>query len=409
MEDRNLGRFHRRDLLRHVATGTMAFTAVSYSRILRANDRIHLALIGCGGRGQRLLEEFQNNPPVLISSLCDVWGDRVNHAQQKATHATTFLDHRKLLEMKELHAVIIATPDHWHAALAIDAMDASKDVYVEKPLTLKISEGPEIVKAARAHDRICQVGMQRRSGPGYWEVKREYVDSGKIGKLLLFRSWWHKNPVHVIEAPASLKTKPANLDWDRYLGALKWREWDPQQFWNFRAFLDFGGGQVTDLFTHWVDVLHMFLGEDLPCAAVAAGGIYTYKDGRTAPDTIHVALEYPSGLIATFDGALAAPERTNGAEFMGTKGSLRVEAMRTQYRFEFRSGEAGAPPEVRVFEGEPTADHVRNFLECLRTRKRPTADVLAGHRAAQASHLGNIAYLKGKRLKFDPLREEIAF
>ena len=226
--------------------------------------------------------------------------------------------------MKELHAVIIATPDHWHAALAIDAMDASKDVYVEKPLTLKISEGPEIIKAARAHDRICQVGMQRRSGPGYWEVKREYVNSGKIGKLVLFRSWWHKNPVHVIEAPASLKTKPPNLDLGPLLGALKWREWDPQQFWNFRAFLDFGGGQVTDLFTHWVDVLHMFLGEDVPCAAVAAGGIHTYKDGRTAPDTIHVALEYPGGLIATFDGALAAPERTNGAEFMGTKGSFAL-------------------------------------------------------------------------------------
>jgi hypothetical protein len=172
-----LSRFHRRDLFRHVATGTMAVTAVSYSRILGANDRIHLGLIGCGGRGQRLLEEFQNNPPVLISSLCDVWGDRVNQAQQKATHATTFLDHRRLLDVKELHAVIIATPDHWHAALAIDAMDASKDVHVEKPLTLKISD-PLLVaqEPSSRHRGTCFVenqACQSRLGPLSRSVEME--------------------------------------------------------------------------------------------------------------------------------------------------------------------------------------------------------------------------------------------
>jgi predicted dehydrogenase len=395
-------KFNRRDMLRR-ASGTAAVGAASYSRILGANDRIHLGFVGCGGRGQYVMDVFRKNPEVEIAAVCDVWADRVAQAREKAPGARGFADHRALLEMKDLDAVDVSTPDHWHAAVAIDAMNAGKDVYVEKPLTLRIEEGPAVVKAARVNHRICQVGMQRRSGIAYLEAKRDFFDTGHFGKLLMFRSWWHKNPVYTLRAPDSLRMQPANLDWARFLGQVRWRDWDPQQYWCFRSYLDFGGGQVTDLFTHWIDVVHMFTGSDIPDAAVAAGGIYSFPDGRTSPDTIHVGLEYPEGFTATFDAALAASERTAGAEFIGTGGRLIFDGPRAEYH----PAEKGAPPVVREHPGDPVVEHVRNFLDCVRTRRTPNADVLAGHRSARAAHLCNIAYKESRRIRFDPQLEAI--
>jgi len=392
--------FRRRDLFR----GGLAFTAASYTRILGANDRIGLGVIGCGDRGRGDMRIFQKQPGVQVVAVCDVYGEMIDRAQQMAPGARAFTDHRKLLEMKEADIVLIATPDHWHAQITIDALNAGKDVYVEKPLTLRIEEGPEIVKAARVNERICQVGMQQRSGPHYIQAKQEYIDSGKLGKITLARTWWHGNAFHLRRAPASLQRKPSNLDWARFLGPVKWREWDPQQYYNWRAYLDFGGGQITDLFTHWIDVVHMFLGQDIPVSAVAAGGIYVYKDGRTAPDTINVLLEYPNELTATFEATLAPGIRGAAVEFCGTQGRLWID----RSRFEFQAAEKGAQPVVvKAPSGDATPDHIANFLECVRSRKLPNGDVLVGHRSAQASHLGNIAYLQKRRIRFDPIREEI--
>ncbi|MGC8794237.1 MAG: Gfo/Idh/MocA family protein [Bryobacteraceae bacterium] len=390
----------RRDLFR----GSLAFTAASYSRILGANERLGLGVIGCGERGRGDMRIFLKQPGVQAVAVCDIYGDMVDRAQQMAPGAQAFTDHRKLLEVKEVDIVLIATPDHWHARITIDALNAGKDVYVEKPLTLKIEQGPEIVKAARVNERICQVGMQQRSGPHYVQAKQEYIDTGRLGKITLARTWWHGNQYHLRRAPERLRQKPSNLDWARFLGPVKWREWDPQQYWNWRAYLDFGGGQITDLFTHWIDVVHMFLGQDIPVSAVAAGGVYVYKDGRTAPDTINVLLEYPNDLTATFEATLAPGLRGAAVEFIGTEGRLWID----RSRFEFQAAEKGAQPVVVKAPGQDlTAYHIANFLECVRTRKLPNGDVLIGHRSAQASHLGNIAYLQKRRIRFDPIREEI--
>ena len=196
---------------------------------------------------------------------------------------------------------------------------------MEKPLTLKIEEGPPIVKAARVNNRICQVGMQQRSGKHYLEAKAQYMDTGKLGKVTLARTWWHGNGYHLRKAPDRLKDLPSNLDWAHFLGPLKWRDWDPQQYWNWRAYLDFGGGQVTDLFTHWIDVVHMFMGADIPIAASASGGVYNYKDGRTAPDTINVLLEYPQQFTATFEATLVPGITGAAIEFCGTQGRLWID------------------------------------------------------------------------------------
>ena len=272
------------------------------------------------GEGSSVLETFTKTDQVEVPALCDVWPERSQMAKKVAVNAQQFIDHRKLLEVKQLDAVLIATPDHWHAGTAIDALNAGKDVYVEKPLTLRISEGPQIVKAARINNRVCQVGMQQRSGKIYLQAKEEIIKPGKLGKVTLARTWWHGNTAHLMKVPEKYQTKPSDLEWGRYLGPVKWRDYDPPQYFNFRAYLDFGGGQITDLFTHWIDVVHMFLDQDNPIAANASGGVYHYKDGRTAPDTIVALLEYPGQWTATFEATLAPGLTGAAVELVGTEG-----------------------------------------------------------------------------------------
>ena len=236
----------RRDLL--TTTGVAAITAASQSRVLGANDRMSVALIGCGARGNLLLPHFQklNNAP--LTGVCDVYRTRAEQAQALASGAKLFTDHRKLLEMPGLDAVIVATPDHWHAPIAIDALNAGKDVYVEKPLTFSMEEGPRIIRAARVNDRICQVGAQQRSGTHYIQARDEYLRTGRLGKINLVRTWWTDGgagigtPVRANAAPstgsnvragaaptgghatpANMREKPADLDWNRYLGRARWR------------------------------------------------------------------------------------------------------------------------------------------------------------------------------------------
>ncbi len=382
-------------------------SAASYMRVMGANEKVNLGLIGAGARGKGVMGIFQKTEQVNVTAICDIYAVRVDEGLSRAPGAKGVSDHRKLLEMKDVDAVLIATPDHWHTGTAIDALNAGKDVYVEKPLTLRIEQGPPIVRAARVNNRICQVGMQQRSGIHYLQAKEAYMKTGKLGQITLARTWWHGNTYHLLKAPPELATQPSSLDWARFLGPVKWRDWDPQQFWAFRAYLDFGGGQVTDLFTHWIDVVHMFMDQDNPISASAAGGVYHYRDGRTAPDTINVLLEYPASKTngpwtATFEATLA-PGLTGAAiEMVGTEGRLHI----TRAQSEFWAKGAKEPVIVKS-PHDQTIDHVENFLSCVKSRKRPNGDVQIGHRSAVASHLGNIAYVQKRRLRFDPDREEI--
>ncbi len=380
-------------------------TAASYSRIFGANESVRLGVIGCGGRGKYDMQKFLHNPEVRVTAVCDIWGDRADEAAEKCNNSSVqkFGDHRQLLDRAETDAILITTPDHWHVPIALDAVDAGKDVYCEKPLTLKIEEGPVIVKAAREKKRVFQVGMQQRSGSTFIQARDEYFKTNKLGKVTFVRTYWNGNAVHLLKAPASLNTKPANLDWDRYLGPAKWRPWDPQQYWCFRAYLDFGGGQITDLFTHWIDTAHMLLGEDGPISAVSGGGVYFATDGRTAPDTINVILEYPNKWNATFDATLAPGATGAGIEIYGTEGRMQID----RKGFAFTPAEKGAQTTVVKATVEQTEEHVRNFLDCLKSRQEPNGDVYIGHRSAQASHLGNLAWEQKRRIIFNLDREEI--
>jgi predicted dehydrogenase len=370
--------------------------------VLGANDRVQFGLIGCGERGLYVASLFQKNAEVDVRAVCDVFGDRTAKAVAQAAGAQPFADHRRLLEINGLDAVLIATPDHWHKAIAIDALNAGKDVYVEKPLTRLREEGPEIVRAARVNDRVCQVGMQQRSGEVYLEARERFVRSGLLGKISHVDCVWHGGANRTL--PAEPAQKPANLDWVRFLGPLKYRDWNPAQYLDFRAFLDFGGGKLTDFGAHWIDVAHMFMDQDGPLSAVAAGGVYyDHRDGRTAPDTISALFEYPGGFTVSFISLAVDNGPAYKVEFLGANGRLLVD----RNHYEFRAAEKGAEPVIQRFPGDITTQHVRNFLDCCRSRKLPNADVYIGHRAAQAALLANQSYLEKRRIRFDPQREEV--
>ena len=424
----------RRTLLRTSAT---ALTAASYSRVMGANDKIRLGVVGCGSRGTGDMRTFLATGQVDVVALCDVWGARVDAAKRYATQAAAFDDHRKLLEQKDIDAVLIGTPDHWHVPIALDAVHAGKDVYCEKPLTLKIEEGPPIIRAVRTNNRVFQTGMQQRSGPHYIQARDEYIRKGKLGKISLVRTWWHGSVSSFVKpVPPELEKQPANLDWKRFVEPVAWRDYQPYQYNCFRAFLDYGGGQITDLFTHWIDVVHMFLGEDQPTAATANGGIYIYRQdgsGRTAPDTISVNLQYPGDFEVTFEATLAAGVDSNGIEFYGTEGRLLITRAGFEFTpvekpaarpvpltmqpgtrpLQYRSQPFPPPPAtnkdtvVVKAEGRLDSFHVQNFLDCTRNRTLPNADVAIGHRSAQACHLATLSYKERRRIEFDPAVEEV--
>jgi predicted dehydrogenase len=387
---------NRRDFAR-----ASALTALSYSRVLGSNDRVGLGVVGTGERGSYVMSLFQNEPGIEVRALCDVYAVKLDQALQKAPGAQTFSDHRRLLELKQLDAVLVGTPDHWHKGVAIDALNAGKDVYCEKPLVSRREDGPEIVRAARVNQRICQVGMQQRSGTVYLEAREKFVSSGLLGKLTHVWCVWNSGVPRPL--PAEPREKPSNLDWVRFLGPVKYRDWSPAQYLDFRAFLDFGGGKLTDFGAHWIDVVHMFTGVDAPLSVAAQGGVfYDFHDGRTAPDTISALCTYP-GFTVHFESLAVTGGPEYGVTFFGEQGWLYVN----RNRYEFHPAGKGAEPVIAKFPGDITQQHVHNFLDCCRTRKLPNADVYIGHRSAQACLLAVQAYEERRTLHFDAQREEV--
>ena len=395
----------RRDFIAKSAAG-VALTAASWNNVLGANDRVRLGVIGTGNRGGDVMGWFLKESDCEVTALCDVYEKPMLEQKEKAGgKAKTYVEYRELLANKDVDAVLIATPDHWHAQMAIDACNAGKSVYCEKPLTYSWQEGHKIIEAAKNNKTVFQVGLQQRSGTHYAEAKREYFDSGKIGKIAFVRTYWHGNGYHLRKP--NFTEQPAGLDWKRWLGPAKARPFNAHQFYNWRAYFDFGGGQITDLFTHWIDVVHCFLGDDLPTAATAAGGVYHYKDGRTAPDTISIQLEYPKEWLATFDATLVPGARGAAIEFMGANGSLYIDRGRYTYQQAPERRQAPPPP-VTVQAKKPLeAEHVRNFLDSIKAGKMPNSDVVSGHRSALASNLGKIAYLQKRRITFNPAGERV--
>jgi predicted dehydrogenase len=414
-----------------VAAAAGVATALSANRVVGANDRVRLGFVGLGNRGDQVLSAFLAHQDAEVVAVCDLHQPYLAFAAEKAgTKPEQSRDYRKLLERKDLDAVVVATPDHWHALMTVEACQAGKDVYVEKPLSLCVAEGRAMVKAARTHDRVVQCGIQRMSSPMATEAA-EVVRSGGIGKVTAVRTFhvqneWPKG----IGRPADADP-PAGFDWDAWCGPAPLPRYNPNRtFYRFRWFYDYSGGQVTNFGVHYLAQVHRSLGVEAPTSVVAIGGKFADYDNREVPDTLEVVWHYPGDTLVTFsqfNATGAAPAgRPCEIEFRGTKGTLFFRlngyevvpevvtpnefAARTPLDRRIEKGwRTGAKPQIEARKGEgpiSDADHARNFLDCVKSRKAPSCDVEYGHRCTTAALIANIAHRTRSFLTWDAKAEK---
>lgn len=376
----------------------VAASAFSASRVLGANDRIRVGVIGTGGRGQLLMDLFNKCPEAGIVAVCDVYEPRSNQAKEKlAPHAQQYGDYRKVLERKDVDAVVIATPNHWHTPMAVETIAAGKDLYLEKPVTQTLEEGPRLLAAVKGSKQVVQTGTQNRSMPHFLQAK-EIVSSGGLGQVSFVQTYFYQN--YLRANPTRVPVDTAKLDWRGFVGPAREQPFDPLRFQWWRWYWDFGGGTLTDLFTHVVDVAHWFLGKDTPATASATGMKALLPQWET-PDTLNASFEYPGNLLIAFDAMMGGSLMGGGTLFRGTKGMLRISRSGFEQYDEPAQfiGPPSVPPKMEVKSQEDVVLlHVRNFLDCMRSRKQPNAPIEAGIACARAGHLGNLSFRQGRKI-----------
>ena len=420
------------------ASAFIATTAQSASRIMGANENIRVGFIGMGNRGDQNLDAFLPHKDVDFVALCDLWKPYLEFAKSKLAKRNRLLegvletdDYKQVLNAKNVDAVVVSTPDHWHALQTIEGCIAGKDVYCEKPLSLCIGEGRAMVNAARKYQRIVQVGLQRRSSEFMREACQR-VREGEIGKVTVARAFHIQNEMPMgIGKPAN-SPPPEGLDWDRWLGPAPMVPHNTNRtFYRFRWFFDQSGGQLTNQGVHYINIIHWALGQNEPNAVTALGGKYALDDNREIPDTMEVCWTYPGGTLVTFSqfNASSFPAGRNGAEIelRGTMGACFISGSGYEIvpdpmpfgefpvanplkRDAGKDWRAKKSTPVKPFTGKgkaDTADHTRNFLDCIKSRKMPNADVEIGHRDTSAAILGNIAFRAQKVLHWDGITETI--
>ena len=403
----------RRSFLKTVAAGAAgaatlgSLPASSYARILGANERVSVGVIGLGGMARGHLRNLLEMKEIAqVTALCDVYGPHLDEAAQMAPEATRFADFRRLLEQADVDAVVIGTPDHWHALPTIMACQAGKDVYVEKPTSRVVEEGRAMVEAAEKHNRIVQVGTQQRSAQLYQDVV-EIVRSGRLGPISFVRTWNYSNayPDGIGRPPDS--EPPPELDWAMWLGPAPEVPYNPNRFDRWRRFWDYAGGRMTDWGVHHLDIVQWAMEEDAPEATSAEGGKLVLDDNRETPDTLVATFRYPS-FVCTYEsraGNEHTPEGMDyGIAFHGTAGTLLVD--RRAFKLVPEEG-SDLEPAMQEGNGNAHAEHMRGFLESVVSREQPISDIESGHRSSTTAMLGNVAYRTGQRITWDAATEKI--
>lgn len=392
---------------RHLFTAAAA-AAASYRRIWGANDRVAVGIIGTGNRGGQIWEQALAQPDTDPVAVCDVYEPHLENALSAAKgQAKAYRDFRDLLDHKPMDAVLIATPDHWHALQTIRACAAGLDVYVEKPLSLTVEEGRKMVEAARRFNRVVQTGSQQRSGPHYIEAV-QIVQSGLLGSVHHVEAGLERNSMPGFGTPEDGKP-PADFNYDMWLGPAQARPYNPLRgHYHFRWFWDYSGGQMTNWGAHNIDIARWGLECDAPRSVAGCGGRYAIRDGGETPDIQEVIYEVDGGVLTW---AVRELNGTRGSYlvFHGTKADL--ELTRRGYSIRGQKWQRN-PAVVEDRESYPdnaqrglNAHHMRNFLDCVKSRERPNADVEIGHRTAVFCHLGNIATRLKRTLQWDSANE----
>ncbi|HKB02913.1 MAG TPA: Gfo/Idh/MocA family oxidoreductase [Gemmataceae bacterium] len=423
------------DRRRFLTASAAALTAVSYARVRGANERVGLGFIGYGLMGKGHVATFRKVPDVSPVALAEAHRGRLTEGlAAMGGEPAGYADFRKLLDDKRVDGVVIATPDHWHALMAMLACAAGKDVYVEKPMTLFVREGRWLIDVARKHKRVVQVGTQQRSGKHYQRA-RDLIQHGHIGRVVSVRMSSVRNVLPGFGSPPD-GDPPADLDWDAWLGPAPARKYNPNRgLYHFRWFWDSAGGQMTNLGAHHLDIVDWILGLDTLKSVTSVGGRFALPDNGETPDTQDALFAFDRWTAAfAMRECSSGPKAGYGLEFFGTKGVLGISRSgftitpdpdlpaASQIPGAKDGHPAGGPKAVPAEprpprtsaivdrsgdSGEQYLEHARNFLDCVRSRKAPVSDVESGHRVATTCHLANLSLRLGRSLPWDWKRETI--
>lgn len=405
------------------------------------NDRIQVGVIGTGARSQELMQALLELPNVEIVGVVDAYKGRVQRAIER-TKAKAYPNYHDLLAQKSIDAVVVATPDHWHRQMVVDAIESGKDVYCEKPLTYRSADGLEIIRAARARNRIVQVGSQGVSSAIQQKAK-EMIRAGRLGKVTIIRAAYNRNTasgawIYPIPPDAS----PQTVDWDMFLGPAPKHPFSLERFFRWRCFQDYSGGIATDLFVHLCTTIHYLMDAKTPAKVMAMGELYRWKDGRDVPDTLNAILEYPEGFVVNLSSTFNNQSSSEGSfQFLGTEGSLTigdglafhaenavednrwiVESWPTQmeeaYYRDAKVREKEVPdswPQKAIAATEQfrqqgydtTVPHMANWLGSIRSRKAFWEDATAGHHAAACAHMVNRSARERRMIEWDGSKDDI--
>lgn len=406
-------------------------------------NRVTVGFIGTGARAHQLMDAFRGVAGIEIVALCDAYKGRLERAVERTKgRAKVYRDHREILALKDVDAVVIATPDHLHKTHVLAALEAGKDVYIEKPLTYTIDEGLEIIAAVKKHNRILQVGSQGVSS-ALQAKAREVVASGKLGQITMVRAVQNRNTaggawVYPIPPDAS----PETVNWEMFRGNTK-PGFSLERFFRWRCYTDYSGGMATDLFVHLATTLHYIMNTGAPEKVMAMGQLYRWKDGRDTTDTINAMLQYPEGFVANLSGTFNNSGRGGrGWQILGTDGTLEITGSQITFTPESKFDDNGwivdswpraladayyKDPKViaselpnrqpgRILEGQErweeigrddTIAHLDNFINCVRTRRQPYENALIGHHAAAVPHLINLSAKQQTVVQWDRGRESV--
>jgi predicted dehydrogenase len=393
-----------------LAAGAMATHSLAKGRVIGANDRIRIGIIGAGARGQEDLKTAIAIPNIECVAMADVYTRRHDEVRSFIPHIEAYVDYRRLLDRKDIHAVLIASPLHLHAPHFLDTIAAGKDLYSEKTMTWSIPEAVRCREAAQKSDRVVQIGLQYESS-GSLADTREWITAGKLGKVTQVESWMSRNTPHgkgQWVRPVPEDCNPQHVNWDLFLANRPKTAFDGNKFINWRLFWEFSGGNLTENMVHQIAWIITALDLQLPSAASMSGGVFSEKDGREVPDVIAVTLDYPE-LVVLWQSTFNNKHFGMGERLLGSDGSVEHSMSSTDMVTGRSRGEETRyyPEKVNQPNGmlaqgrRVNQDHMANFFDCVRTRKKPNAPVEIGYKSAIAVHMANMAYREKRRITLE--------
>jgi len=406
-----MGQQNRRDFLKQTALGAAALTAYPYARVSGANQRVRVGMIGVGGRGQELLKQILAVPAIELVAVADVYTRRHDEARKLVPGVRAVDDHHKLLDMKDVDAVIVASPLHIHCRHFVDTLAAGKDLYSEKTMTWSIPEAEQCLEAAKKSSQVVQIGLQNESSGSLADTKK-WIRDGMAGKITQVESWMSRNTHHgegqwVRPVPADCTAQ--NVGWKAFLNGRPDAGFDAYKFINWRLFWEFSGGNVTENMVHQIAWIMSALDLPLPAAASMAGGVFSEKDGRQVPDTIVVTLEFPNNdTVVTWQSTFSNSRYGLGERLLGSDGTIEHVAGasdmvtgKSDEHIRYYPESVNRPKGIMVAGETPNQNHMANWIDCVRSRKTPNASVDIGYRSAVAAHMSNLAYRQQKRITLE--------